>query len=219
MVPSNFRHYPARGSCYSLSPATTRRILLGVFVILAMSVCSVDTVQAAYVWIQADSLAYWCDATDNVPGPRDIYVVHVGSSSGVRFKLEMSPGLTWSYVSEVHYTPALEGDALTGITFCYGQCEPDVLLMKVTFMTYGTSEECSDIRVVPHPESDAIDELTCDGSAGFAWGNIFYVSSIPCDESQCPAVYYGPPSNPYDFCQPVPTDRTTWGAIKSLYQH
>jgi len=164
-----------------------------------------------------------CTIADDQPGLRSVYLIHIAGTAGitgVRFRLEASPGLTWTYVSEAYYTPPLEGDTQSGIAFCYGECVPDhELLAKVTYMTYGTSDECVDLHVAPFPGSNTIDQLDCDGTADHAGTWTLFINDQWCpQEPQCPYFFYGPPAAPFDFCQPVGANPSTWGAIKSMYR-
>jgi len=128
--------------------------------------------------------------------------------------------MTWTYVSEAIFAPTLGGDLQSGITFCYGSCAGSfITVAKVTYMGYGTSGECSEIRIAPYPGSNTVEELTCDGTPTRAFAGVFYVNNgNGCSEPMCTSRDYGPPTAPYDFCQPVGASPSTWGAIKSLYR-
>lgn len=200
---------------------TTKRyleVVIGIWILLAAA----PDARADFVVLFTDSAGVTCDMQDTSPGIQDIYILHIMSSSdGVRFRVEASPDMTMTYLSEETYLPVLEGDTQSGITFCYGSCRHDyVVLAKLTYMRHGTSGLCSDIRVVPHPDSNAVELLLCNGSSVGGWGSRMVVNPDgSCVFTQCPRlIQYGQPSEPYDFCQPVRSDPTTWGRIKSLYQ-
>jgi hypothetical protein len=146
-----------------------------------------------------------------------------GSSQGqsVRFKLEPTAGVTMSYLSETHFESVLEGDLFSGITYCLTECKPHpILLARIDYMTFGTSDACSEVRAVPRPGSTTIETIDCDGFLGFAagGGRLVINQTVDCGVHYCnDFVWYGPPANPSDFCASVSTDVTSWGAVKSMY--
>jgi hypothetical protein len=178
------------------------------------------SVQAQAVALYEDSLGTDCSLYDDHPTTRNVYVVFWGIGDGVRFKIESSPGMTMTYVSELALAPVLEGDTQNGITFCFGQTRiGPVVLAKIQYTGNGTSEDCSEIRSVPYPDSNTL-EVVGDGYVTYADGSRLMVNPRAtgecgsCDERTT----YGPPIDPYDFCQPVSNDITTWGRIKALYR-
>jgi hypothetical protein len=188
-------------------------LLISHSVIFATSACG------AAVRVAADGLALSCEIVDSQVGVREIYVVYTLSAGAeaVRFRLESSLGMTMSYLSEVHHVPDLGGDTQGGVTFCFGQfLAAPILLATVTYMAYGTSAQCSEIVVAPYPGSNTIDVIEYEGTHGSADGSHLIVNPnylcADCDD----LIRYGPPDNPYDFCQPVGTDVTTWGRIKAI---
>jgi hypothetical protein len=130
--------------------------------------------------------------------------------------------MTMTYLSETHYASVLEGNTQGGITFCLGGPQGDpVRLAAVHYQAHGTSDECSEIVVAPYPGSNTIDAILEPGQYGwYAYGSRLAINPNTnegcgyCDD----LIYYGDPDNPYDFCQPVATDVTTWGRIKALYR-
>jgi hypothetical protein len=179
---------------------------------------AITGVLAEVVEITTDPVGYDCRVFDNTTGLQDLYVRYLGNgTNGARFKLEASPGVTMTYLSEEYYAPVLEGDTQSGITFCLADCVPEALLAKVTYMRHGTSTFCSAIDVVPHPSSNTIEVHLCVGTSGFAYGSgvkINPTECLPCGEWD----WYGPTDNPSGFCEPILAEPTTWGRIKSLYQ-
>ena len=159
-----------------------------------------------------------CALLDNSPGLRTIQVLHIHTPGAIasRFKLEAGPGMTMTYVSEVHHIPMTVGNTQTGISICYGSCSLDQLLVTVTYMAFGTSDNCSQIRVVPHPAAYTVEAMRCDRIPVYAVARNLYVQRVPGD-CGCPdgQLYPGLPQ-PFD-CGPVPVRATTWGGIKALY--
>ena len=175
----------------------------------------------ASVSLYSDSTTFVnCEMYDDIPGLRTVYVILAGGpADAVRFKIEPSPGMTMTYLSESHYAPVLEGDTQNGITFCFGETLIDpVLLATIQYMAHGTSDCCSEIRSVPYPGSNTID-LIYNGSPSYADGERIMINpQCQCDACWNGRVVYGPPDNPYDFCQPVDADLTTGGRIKAVYR-
>jgi hypothetical protein len=148
-------------------------------------------------------------------------VLHLGGeAAGVRFRIEASDGVTMTYVTEEYYQPVLSGDLESGIMFCYAGCQSlgPVVLAKVTYMAYGTSGYCSEIRARPFPGSNTIEELICGGGTYYAVSGALKINGgVDCYGCE-QWVNYGPPDNQYDFCGPVSSEVSTWGAIKTLYR-
>jgi hypothetical protein len=196
-----------------------RFVIAGILCVLAIP--SEASARVGEVVIAPDDVTYSCNVVDVEAGIQELYIAHFNFSgppvSGLRFRLESSPGMTMTYLGEEHYAPVLAGDTQSGITFCYGSCVGTLLvrLAKVTYMRYGTSG-CSSIKVAPHPDSNTIDVLLCDGTPSYADGRSLYVNY--CAGPICDGRYYGHPTDPFVFCAPVAAKQTTWGAIKSLYR-
>lgn len=160
-----------------------------------------------------------CGALE-APGPITVYVEHdpYGNATAVRFKLEPGPGMTMTYVSEVHYLPRTFGDAQTGMTVCYNGCiGAPVVLAAVTYMRYGTSADCSTLRVVPYPGAETVEGMDCNFQPRAETIRDFLVST-PSAGCGCPSPRLDP-GTPLAFdCTPLAIEQTTWGRIKALYR-
>jgi hypothetical protein len=198
------------------------RILLLFMVAAFLLPCqpAILSAQAGFVGVYDDTLMNRCQIYDS-PGVLEIYVMFGGAPmDGVRFKIEATAGMTMTYLSETHHVPVLEGDTQTGITFCLDEPRyPPILLATVRYLADGTSDTCSEILVVPHPESNTID-VTYGDFVGFTFGKRTIVRlDAWCGMPYCgEAIYYGPPASPYDFCEPVHTQQVSWGEVKSMYR-
>jgi hypothetical protein len=170
----------------------------------------------------ADSSGGSCDIQDSGPGVVTVQVWHGANVEplvlGSRFKLELSPGATLTYLYETVYVPVLEGDTQSGITLCYGTCrQAPAIVAAVTYQTYGTSATCSSIEVVPHPDADGIESIGCEAGFRTAVGYQLNINANAGDCPVCEGTLYGETSG-FDFCQPIATERSTWGEIKALYR-
>jgi hypothetical protein len=191
-----------------------------VLLIVALLLPATVAVGQNALEISTDPQAWFCDLVDDAEGIREIYILHLGSEAvGVRFKLEATEGMTMTYLSEEYFQPVLSGNTQTGIEFCYGDCKGlgPLVLAKVIYMGHGTSG-CSKIQVVPYPGSGAIDELVCGGGVLYADGGQLLVNFDGCGGPCWNNTHFGLAQNPYDYCAPVSTEYSTWGAIKSLYK-
>jgi hypothetical protein len=160
-----------------------------------------------------------CFVLDNGPGMRTVSVILLnGGSTAVRFRIEPSPGATMTLVSESHPIAATVGDVTSGISICFAPCGGGILeLATMTYMTYGTSTTCSQLRVVPHPNAQTVEQIDCFGVP----------KSIPVQDlvifrelgdCLCPDARSVPGTPTMFNCSTVATAATTWGAIKALYR-
>lgn len=156
---------------------------------------------ALYLYSDAD----FTDSTfqDQSVGVFSVYVVHRGvtfdAAQGVRFAVQASPGVTFTWLGESSPMPTVVGDSRTGISVGYGACLiPDPgLVLVIQFFGIGTSEACSFLSVGPHPQASSgeIEVVLCVGlEAVAATGKKLLVNC------------------------PVPVKQTTWGGVKSLYR-
>jgi hypothetical protein len=176
--------------------------------------------------IYVDEAAPNCDLTDDVPGAATLYVVHelCPGSSGSRFKLEASPGFTCTLISEIHPYPATIGDAFSGVSITYGGCPaPIYVLLILNYQCYGTSSQCSYVRVVAHPDSPdhRIEVWDCQQPPNRM---IAKPGGVHVNRYLAPSPFMCPDGDEGDIlgCNPIPswvaTDATTWGHVKALYQ-
>jgi hypothetical protein len=160
-----------------------------------------------------------CERTDT-PGPQTVFVVHsppLGATAS-RFRIQNGPGATLTYVSEVHRFSQTVGNTQTGITICYdGACliGPE-LLVTITYMGYGTSGNCSELQVVPHPEAETVEAIGCAFEPVRTYVSNFRLnvgSGCGCGDTHLfagTARAFG--------CSPLPVEESTWGRIKALYR-
>ncbi len=163
-----------------------------------------------------------CGFHDDGSGIQSVYVIHDSPSGtqGCRFRLEMDPGVTMTYLSEVHYTQAT-GNTQEGLVACYGECVVDpILVATVYYMSFGTSVDCSAIHVVPHPDAETIDQVACHGyPAGVvAAHDLFVYSGVP-DYCFCADTRTFPGTPGASTCAPLAVQESTWGRVKALYRN
>jgi hypothetical protein len=145
------------------------------------------------------------DALDVAPGTLTFFVVHERplplDGISAAFKIAPSVGFTGVWLSET--SPFLVmGTSPNGIRIAYGGCEDlPVLILEVSYTVFGTSEDCSNLTVIAHPEEDQRGPLIVDCNFDFiiASGGRLIINPTP----QCP---------------PVPVESSTWGKLKALYR-
>lgn len=150
-------------------------------------------------------------AQDVAPGVLTVYAVHeaepiipgVSVATSLDFRIAQSAGFTGVWLSE-STTHLFLGSSTAGIRFAYGGClELPTRVLEVQYSTFGTSESCSYLEVVGHPDeicgSNAICAFDCDFEYHVPVGGRLYI-------------------NPTTECSAVPVAATTWGKIKSLYR-
>jgi hypothetical protein len=164
------------------------------------------------VTLFADESGTTCTLQDTAPGPLMMYVIHRipegWGNVACRFSVAASPGFGGTYVGETIHAAFWLGTLRDGIDIAYGQCALDAqLVATITFQGHGTSEPCSYLEIVPHPENwlGAIEVMSCSfetrpaPTLGRLWVN-------PDGEACSP------------WCATVPTHETTWGGVKALYR-
>jgi hypothetical protein len=163
----------------------------------------------------------FCTLLDNSPGMRTLQVSHLPNPGTIssRFRIVADPGVTMTYVSETIHVASWLGNTKDGIALCYGSClGGDNLLVTVNYMSFGTSDNCSHIRIVPHPDAETVDAVRCDAVPVGSFVQDLYVQAVPGD-CGCPLLhtFEGRPSAL--GCTPTPVQTTTWGGIKALYMN
>jgi hypothetical protein len=168
--------------------------------------------------VAGDPTGVLCTIRDTGPELKSLYVLHsynVGMVAS-RFRIQSGPGVTMTYVSETHFFPETVGDTQTGISVCYGECTTgDLLIAKMDYLAFGTSDNCSQMLVVPHPDAQSVEAIKCTGTPTRAFVQDMFVRSTgPCG---CPDPHGFPGQAQLFGCKPIPVATTTWGAIKALY--
>ncbi len=152
--------------------------------------------------LYSDSLWTSTELADTVIAPFDIYVVieNVGTATTLAFQIVPSDGFTAVWVSEWSDFPIVFGSSPTGVEMSLGTCaSPPVLILTVRYVGLGTSGTCSSLQVSPHPDHPGEMVMEC---TFWWWGDVGGRLHV----------------NPIGDCTAVPIERTTWGAVKSLYR-
>lgn len=163
---------------------------------------------------------YNCSMVDATPGVHSLDVVHMYNigATAVRFKIESSPGMTMTYLSEDHPFAFTDGNTQDGITICYGSCAVgDQLVATIHYMAYGTSDPCTEILVVPHPDAHTIDMVDCEGTPQAVYAGDIYVQEYQ-GECGCPDLHAFEGTPRAFACNPLSIRSTTWSSIKALYR-
>ena len=203
---------------------TGRRVvcLVGLLILTSIATASGVNAQAGSINVYGDIGLTQCDIVESTPGLLTLYISHEWAQGviGAQFALDMY-GTTWMYLSQASPYWML-GDVISGATVCYGAClnNPGVIL-EVTFFSSGTTPPCTIISIVPNPEAPALLALDCDMNLVSPTGGAAFVNG----DGTC-FCHAGPgtPATPAgdqavtSFCGPVPVEKTTWGAIKSMYE-
>jgi len=151
------------------------------------------------------TVGYNCKIYDSSPGFLYAYIIHgmfTGPREGAIFaapKPDCMADATYLFES---LGPGMIGigNTQTGIHVAYGGCKTEpVVVATIVFMGMGTTPDCCEYWVVPHPDSAAVETIDCDGNNHEDWGGVSFVNPDPA------------------LCQ-TPTVPSTWGEIKSLYR-
>ncbi len=156
--------------------------------------------------LYADAAHSVTEAFDNSPGMLTLYVVHEGfelDGTAAFFKIVGSPGFTGVWTGETT-SFLFMGTSQTGLSLAYGEfCLPTpVPLVEIQYALSGTSDECSFLEVVAHPDVDIFGgppvTMDCDLTERSAIGGRLII-------------------NPNPDCSSLPVHTSTWGRIKVLY--
>ncbi len=186
-------------------PMDSRVILLSSCILLFFATTS--AAQFLYVGtirLFCDSL-YTCTETDDtVPGILTVYVVHDPEGGEIydwhtaaQFMVSGGGGFTGTWLADTSPYPRLIGTSPTGISILYDTCAPPGHLLTIRYMMWGTSTPDSYLEVLPHPDEPMklILVYPCTGFANYCDGGRLTIN----------------PSG-------VPTESTTWGRIKEMYE-
>jgi hypothetical protein len=204
----------------SVDRAVRACLLLALF---ALVVLLPPPARAGQIEVSGYELHGICEISDLAPKTWTLYVFHVYNPGEVsaRFKIQRTPNFTMTYVSETHPYPMTVGDTQTGMSVCYGECEPwDRLIATMTYVAYGTSGPCARLQIVPHPLAETVEVIQCDGIPASAYVDDLVVNhGSPCGCGPDVNSAHVFPGTPHAFgCQPVAAENETWGGIKALYR-
>lgn len=180
------------------------RLLLSAALIAGLLLTCVPGVVKAQgsLRLYTDPAFTQCTLSDTAPGVVSVYVVETAYISlAVWFRVAASPGFTGVWLSDA--TPYTKtGSSQTGLGVHFSRClSGRWLVATITYQLFGTST-CSQLAIAPGEGLafpicfDCFDELPCFNN------NPLYVN---CDGSF--------------NCNPVATEPSTWGRVKSLYRN
>jgi len=211
-------HFSPRHCPLTISAAWHAGLLALLF--LSVTFGTVNAQSGGFVRImQGDLDGYECFVLDTQPKVQTLAVLHNSwGTVASRFKIEAGPGVTMTYLSETHNFAMTSGNTQSGISICYNECLlGDVIVASMSYMGYGTSENCGQLNVVPYPGSQTVEAVRCDGLAvqALAWDLYVFNSFSGCG---CPEAHSFE-GVPQQFgCSPLLVRNSTWGAIKALYR-
>ncbi len=179
-----------------------------IFVMTTIVTLCIANVAAAQLGgnlaVYADTQALSCDLQD-IPGLGEYHVVHMLTPgvTAVQFKIETEHlGFYLGYTAPF---PILLGDPLTGVTVSYGAClTGPIWILTMMYFNQGTTQPCSEMRVVGHPNANPPGLLAADCSSAIV--PVQGYTSFINNDGSCPCV------------SPIPVQETTWGQVKALYQ-
>jgi hypothetical protein len=196
----------------TILPTATRlrRALALIAVCVASGLLAPSDGVADAIVIMSDTNLSRCEVVDAGPGTFEAYVFHAFGEEnlGSGFKIGGSEGFSGVFQS-VQYPSEIFplGDITAeGVSLGYGGCysDPHKLIATLTYATFGTSETCSSIMVLPREESGLVEVYRC---------------AYLVEPALAGSMVVNPGNGCWDACQNgVPTRETTWGAVKALYR-
>jgi hypothetical protein len=147
-----------------------------------------------------------CNIVD-VPGLVSLFVFHTHASlvASSMWMLEATDGAEgMTFVGDTVQFPVYIGTSMSGLSVVYGLClSSPIHLVTVNFVGSGTTPPCGLFSIVPSPDSDydQVEVADC---------NIIRMLIPRGGQARL---------NPDASCTcQVPTEKTSWGGIKALYQ-
>jgi len=174
-------------------------LLLSLAVLMVASMASAQ----GFFGIYSDADTYGdCNLEDVSFGLCPVYLVqHFANGISSSMMVQDNSGLTSTGVTT--HTLLVIGNVFTGVDFSYGAClGPTVLLATLNYFCQGLAPGCTDISVVPHPETGVITLVDCAAVAADTQGGVLTVNG----DTSCPCT--GGPN---------PVEESSWGQIKALY--
>lgn len=162
--------------------------------------------QAGTIGIYSDDLATNHCLTDVSVGVRQVYVVHkyTPGSTASWWMVQPSAEFSCTHVGDASPFYNVAGNSHTGVQIAYDAClSSNILLLTISYYCYGTSSACSNVEVVPHPDSPngAVFVVDCEYWGLIASGGRLLVN----------------PDGSCGSCTNA-TEESTWGQVKGLYQ-
>jgi len=174
-----------------------------------MLVASLAFAQAGSVGVFADPAGLSCNLLDQAPmGVKLYYVVHVYTTgaTAVQYRAKLPLCMTGTgamWLSDQNQFPVAVGNSQIGIGIAYGSCKVGpVFLQIVQVFAQGTTPPCCRWYVDADPAvpSGKIEGSDCAFVVFYPTGGQGIINS-------------GPTCN----CN-IPTEDTTWGQVKALYE-
>jgi hypothetical protein len=180
-----------------------------ILIAILLVVPAAAMAQHGVIGLFADETATSCEMVDNGQGILDIYVMHtlVAGSTASEFMVQPSAGFTAMHIGDT--TPYLYiGNSQTGISVAYGEClTAPIHIMTITYLFDGTSSACGYLEVVADPNAVPVPGIYMTDcvlpvpNKFSPQGGKLFVNG----DGSCPCM------------SPVPTEESTWGQIKAMY--
>jgi hypothetical protein len=160
--------------------------------------------QGGSIGLYKDTAGTDCWLNDTTSGLTPYYVVHLNTTaaSAAEFSAPKPACVMATFLSDAAVYPVTVGGSQTGVSIGYGSCKAaPIHILTLNFFTMGMTPQCCLYPVLPHPVN------------GGPW-------MVDCSNNQLPAaariaVVNG---NLTCTCEIVPTEETTWGGVKALYE-
>ena len=176
---------------------------------LAIMICaSMAFAQAGGIGLYVDAGTYVaCDYTDTGNALVPVYVVHklCPGATASQWMLVAGVGFNCTYTGEIIALPTSIGSTQSGISIAYGGClgATNLLLATVNYFCMGISPTCASLEIVADPAAPTglIEVIDCAFVKHQGVGSMLFINN----DGSC-----GRPCG-------LPTNETSWGQIKSMY--
>jgi hypothetical protein len=173
--------------------------------LVLMLSASMAFAQGGSIGIYADPAGASCNISDTVAGLLSFYAVHAltPGATASQFAAPQPACFPATFLSDSPAFPVAIGGSQTGIAIAYGAClAAPIHVLTIQYFASGITPPCCYYPVVPDPNlpSGQIEVVDCAETIVFATGGVGIINpDATCD------------------CD-VPTQDTTWGKVKSIFQ-
>lgn len=168
---------------------------------------SLAVAQPGYVGVYGDAGGTNCNVVDAAPGLMVAYVVHTltPGATSVEYSAPVPSCFLGVYLSDATTFPVNIGNSQTGISTAYGACLPGPIeVLDINLFMQALTGPCCLWPVLPHPINGLnMTDCTLPTPVKYPVGAL--VGTIN--------------GNATCSCDAVPTENSSWGAVKSLYNN
>jgi hypothetical protein len=197
------------------------RITAVVFIVL-LCAAPASAQYGGLIGLYSDPGYIDCNLAEQVDAPNTVYVVHTNAAEAAASQFRVDLHWNAPFVGADYQDNVKVGDIFAGVAVAYEGCQalPHLIVALNFFTSFSSTPPCIAMEVVPDPNAEPfvgteIVAIDCSRNALIGNGGILCVNLPTC----CIASTGSPGSSGVlPWCDTVPVETTTWGAVKALYR-